>query len=890
MTTAQTPLPLLPFKDEMVSRGFGLLEVKRNDKPVQLPLQRVDLRARVVDRFAVGTMTETFRNTFDEHLEATYVFPLPGGGVVHDFEMHVAGRVVRGVVEERAEARRQYAQAMLEGKRAAILEKERDDVFTVQVGNIPANEEVKIVISWSERLPYFDNGTTELRLPLVVAPRYIPGTPTDRGAVGTGTEADTDLVPDASRITPPRLADGFDPKTGLSIEVELNDGNLADLGCSQHATRLKLDGGKVTVSLAREDERLNRDFILRWRVATDKIETRLWVTHVGEQAYGALSIVPPKREGFLGMPRDVVFVLDRSGSMEGSKMVSASRACAMLMVTLGPRDRYAVQIFDDHVDWLDPSSGKATPACARPFAMADEAGIEKGEKFLRTVTARGGTEIDHALGEALRAIDGRDEGAGRSPIIVLLTDGQIGDEGRVLKRIQREVGDNRVFTVGIDTAVNEGFLKRLATLAGGTSTFVTPGDHLEDALRSVGREIGAPLVTDVKVTGDCIVADGTVPAHIPDLFAGRASVAYLQLKSVGEVRVWGRHADGNPLEIAVTPEVVEMPAISQLWARGRVLELEDRYRVEPAHQAELKSQIIAISKAHRILTRFTAFVTVDDEVVNADGKRRKVTHLVEMPAEWEMGARGGAMPPMPMAAPSVRASMHGPFAPRGSTYSAPPPKKRARLGEAIDAASAPDNATSMDMHEYPSTPAYRRSARNVSRYERDEFDDGDAELQEMLTYIPVRESSFRLEDLREASTGVPVVDDIDFLPEIAESVEISPDHEALWKALDELSKAIEAALVNLKAGKRPSATTLDKARKAVAKALAALDDADRLTLLQRFMRTAALELVAALAATDVEVASLVPLFEGHVKALETAEAETRRVVGGPPQAFWESSI
>ena len=844
MTIANTPLPLLPFKDETVSRGFGLLEVKHKNEQLQLPLQRVDLRARVVDRFALGTMTETFRNTFDEALEATYVFPLPGGGVVHDFEMHVAGRVVRGVVEERAEARRQYEQAMQEGKRAALLEKERDDVFTVQVGNIPPKEEVKIVISWSERLPYFDNGTIELRLPLVVAPRYIPGTPLDRDSVGTGTEVDTDVVPDASRITPPRLAEGFDPKTGLSIEVELGDGNLTDLACSQHATRLHLDGGKATVSLAREGERLNRDFILRWRVATDKIEARLWVTRNGDQAYGALSIVPPKREGFLGLPRDVVFVLDRSGSMQGSKMVSAARACTILLATLGPRDRYAVQIFDNEVSWFDPSSGKPTSVCAHPFAFADEAGLEKGEKFLRNVEARGGTEIDLALGEALKALDGRGDGAGRSPIIVLVTDGEIGDEGRVLKRIQTELGDTRVFTVGVDTAVNEGFLKRLASLAGGTSTFVTPGDHLEEALRAVGREIGTPLFTDVRVAGQGL----ETYERVPDLFAGRASVTYLQLNEVGEVVVVGSNADGQRIRIKVSTEVVEMPAIAQLWARGRVVDLEDRFRLHPEQQAELKSQIVAISKTHRILTRFTAFVVVDDEVVNTDGKRRAVTQAVEMPAEWEMDMSTGAVPPMALGAPPMPMPMR--------SQKASPPGGRSRGGRY--------DVSGYDVSSYDFGACF---AGGGSRRDRD---------------VPCGHS----EELFSSSANRSKPD-----PEKADVRKKAPPHVvAVWEALDKLREAVEAALADLKAGRRPSADTIDTARKALAKALAALDRADRLNLLQRFMRTGALELVAALAATDVEVLSLVGLFERHAKTLEDARAETHRLVEKSPPDFWESTI
>src|SRR6185369_795553 len=163
----------LDLLDDERLRALGTLTVERAAKKVSLPLQKVDIQARVVDRVAQVTLTEVFKNPYTDHLEAVYIFPLPGGSAVSDFEMRVGERVIKGVVKERGQARVEYQQALQDGKRAALLEQERDDVFTMQVGNIPPQEEITVVLTYSERLPFFESGTTELRLPLVVAPRYI---------------------------------------------------------------------------------------------------------------------------------------------------------------------------------------------------------------------------------------------------------------------------------------------------------------------------------------------------------------------------------------------------------------------------------------------------------------------------------------------------------------------------------------------------------------------------------------------------------------------------------------------------------------------------------------------------------------------------------------------
>ncbi|MBM3466002.1 MAG: VWA domain-containing protein, partial [Armatimonadetes bacterium] len=555
------------------------------------------------------------------------------------------------------------------GRRAALLEKERDDVFTASVGNLPPGEEVKLVIKWSERLPFFEDGTTEVRLPMVVAPRYIPGIALDRAGVGTGIEEDTDAVPDASRITPPRLAPGLDPKVSLSIAVEVLGGGLEDMRCSQHATRLSVGQDAVKISLARENERLNRDFVLRWRLAEDRLTTRLVASEEDGAAYGMLSLIPPARDGFLGVARDVVFVVDRSGSMSGPKMGSAARACDLLLSSLTPGDRFAVQAFDDQYEWLEDNGQR--------FFHADEAGLEKGQKYLRGIDARGGTELDGAMHQAIAAIAGRVSEEIRTPVIVLLTDGQIGDESRVLQRIQKDLGDARVFTVGIDTAVNEAFLKRLASLGGGTSAFVAPGEALEEALRVVAREIGTPLVVDIKVADVDAGVEVVAPQPIPDLFAGRAASVYLKMARPGRVRVTGTRTDGGAFDVTVAATRVEVPALAQLWAKARVADLEDRFRLHTGNESDLKREIIEIAVKHSLLTRFTAFVVVDrEEIVNPTGRTRQVTQAVEMPDQWEMEL--GAPAPMQAFAAPPGMAMPAPMLAMAPGPCLPPPLARAK--------------------------------------------------------------------------------------------------------------------------------------------------------------------------------------------------------------------
>jgi len=321
MVEAEGARVALPEEDA----GLGALSTERGN----LPLDRVDIRADITGLTSRVELTQDFLNAFDEPLEATYVFPLPDRGAVTGMRMTADGREVIAELQERGAARQAYDEAVSSGRRASIAEEERPDVFTMRVGNIQPGERVSVAITVVLPLVYAD-GEATFRLPLVVAPRYIPGAPLPGAAVGDGHADDTDAVPDASRITPPVLLPGFPNPVGLSIDVGIDPAGLtlAEVRSSLHPVQTA--DGRIRVL---PGERLNRDFVLRLRYGGDDVTDSLALVPDtggagGEEGTYRLTVLPPVSAA-PPRPRDVVLVLDRSGSMRGWKMVAARRAAAM---------------------------------------------------------------------------------------------------------------------------------------------------------------------------------------------------------------------------------------------------------------------------------------------------------------------------------------------------------------------------------------------------------------------------------------------------------------------------------------------------------------------------------------------------------------------------------
>lgn len=683
--------PMKPVEADRIGRttgdaGLGALRTERGN----LPLERLDVRAEVTGLVGRVVLTTGFVNTHDTALEATYVFPLPDRAAVTGMKMTAGDRTVEAELQERAQARQTYDDAIASGRRASIVEEERPDVFTMRVGNVPAGERVTVELSLVGPL-VFEDGAATFRFPLVVAPRYVPGTPLPGPPVGDGHAEDTDVVPDASRISPPVLLPGFPNPVRLSIGVEVDPAGLelGEVRSSLHA--VVTEGNTVSV---RPGERVDRDFVLRlaYRGDSSAVVCVPDADDSGEGTY-QLTVLPPEPTSPV-RPRDVVLLLDRSGSMSGWKMVAARRAAARIVDTLTADDTFSVITFDDRLERPETLGSGLVAATDRHRFRAVE--------HLAAVQARGGTEMSGPLREGLTLLSEAAEG--RDPVLVLVTDGQVGNEDQLLRDIAPVLGRTRVHAVGIDSAVNAGFLGRLAAAGAGRCELVESEDRLDEAMTHIQRRIGAPVITDVVLS-----PSSGLPKLPTAIYPGVPLVALGRYTGAAPeaFTVRGRTREGGEWQETVAVRRHTSPAVRAQWARAALRDLEDRYATG---DRAVETTIVRTSLEFGVLCRFTAFVAVDERVVS-DGEVHRVVQPVEQPAGWEVRAPRPPMPSFAAAAPAFAAPAPfgapppAPFLPQsvaGGAPGGPPPAAPKRMrtrGRGVEALPLPVADDPVDLRE-----------------------------------------------------------------------------------------------------------------------------------------------------------------------------------------------
>ncbi len=636
-----------------------------------VPLLGTDIKVQVSGLIARYAVTHRFRNPTARWTEAIYTYPLPPDSAVDRLRMTVGGRVTEGVIKERAEARRLYTAAKSMGRRASLVEQQRPNIFTTAVANLGPGEEVTVAIEFQERLAFRD-GQFTLRLPLVVGPRYIPGQAHPVNfAGGAGWARDTDVVPDASKITPPlREADagkGNPVTLQVAIAAGFDIGKVTSPGHDITVTRP--EDGRAVVRLNGDAVPADRDFVLRWAPAEAGAGPQagfFWEKTAGD-TYGLLMLMPPVSGGAgLALPRparDVTFVLDTSGSMKGVSLTQAKEALAMALDRLTLADRFRVIRFASGYSDLTPL----------PVA-ADAAAVARAQVYVRGLQAEGGTEIVNAVTAALAGVHGPAEDTGqgtrsRLKQIVLITDGAIGDEDRLLSLINGRIGDARLFTVGIGSAPN-GFLMTRAARAGrGSYTFIQAAGEIKERMAELFLKLERPALTDVALTWPQggVHSVEVWPRPLPDLYAGEPLVALMKLNGAGpEMKVSGR-LGGRFWEQSVTiTGGAPAPGVASLWGREKIRQLMANMRTASLHlepkdadaaRVEIRREIVDTALALGLVSKFTSLVAVDLETAPSRPAGTPLAAAqvpVNLPAGWDRGGLEGT-PAAPV--PSLQKTM-----------------------------------------------------------------------------------------------------------------------------------------------------------------------------------------------------------------------------------------
>jgi len=591
--------------------GEEVVEAVRLGTDIDMVVSGLTVRTRV---------TQAFRNNTSHWVEAVYVYPLPDDGGVDTLKMVVGDKVIVGEIKKKAEAQAIYDAAKAQGKKAALVEQGRPNMFTNSVANVGPGETVLVQIEYQAPVTV-SGGDYSLRAPLVVAPRY--------------TSPRAAPAPDAAApLVDPRVRGKINPVT---ITVHLRAGfALADVASATHALDVRNERGGKVITLAGGQSPADRDFVLTWRAAPLAAPAvGLFHEKVAGGDYILAQVTPPiaARPG-PPAPRDIVFVIDNSGSMGGESMRQAKASLAYGLAHLKPGDRFNVVRFDDSLTVLFPS-----------VVAADAANVAKAKRYVAGLDADGGTEMIPAMAAALK--DDQANDTGRLRQVVFLTDGAIGDEQRLFDTITAGRGRSRVFMVGIGSAPNTYLMSRAAELGRGTFTHIGSTDGVETAMRELFDKLENPVATNLTATFEGTTAD-LAPAVLPDLYRGEPVTVAAKVAGMrGVLRISGM-IDGKPWETRVALKDAEAgTGISKLWARRKITDAEVARSLSQISEEEADARVLKLGLDHQLVTSQTSLVAVDKTPSRPAGAPLARADLpLNLPAGWDFDTLfGGARQP-----------------------------------------------------------------------------------------------------------------------------------------------------------------------------------------------------------------------------------------------------
>ncbi|MBN1961005.1 MAG: VWA domain-containing protein [Deltaproteobacteria bacterium] len=613
--TLPQPKGVLKGEDKTLSPYFVVKS--DGDETERLPLKETSAAVNIAGVIAQVKVRQVFENAGDRPIEAIYVFPGSTRAAVHGMRMRIGERTIEAKIEQKVKARAEYEQAKRQGKRASLLEQERPNVFTMNVANIMPRDLIEVELDYSELLVP-DNAIYEFVYPTVVGPRF-----------GGGADPQKDKW-----IANPYLTEGQKEPYKFSLKVHLETGiPLKEINSPSH--KLNVDyrsPASADVGLA-EAGGGNKDFVLRYRLAGNKIETGVLIYENDDERFFLLMLEPPVRPTNSQIPsREYIFLLDVSGSMRGFPLNTTKELMRHLLGALRPSDYFNVVLFAGASAVMNPQGSLA----------ATRNNINQAMTMIDRQRGGGGTQLLAGL-QAAYGVPKRRSDIARS--VVVVTDGYVGVEGKAFKIVHDRLNEANLFAFGIGSSVNRGLIETMARAGLGEPFVVLRPDAAAEQAAKLQEYIQFPVLTSISVQANGIDAREMAPMKIPDLFARRPLIVFGKLagSSSGSLEVRGISGNGKRLRqhIAVSSSAnkPENSALRYLWARKWVEMLDDQMAMNPA--PEIEAAITDLGLSYNLLTSFTSFIAIDSEVVNRSGITEKVNQPLPLPEGVSNSAVGG---------------------------------------------------------------------------------------------------------------------------------------------------------------------------------------------------------------------------------------------------------
>lgn len=592
------------------------------------PTLATDVEIKVNGLLARVQVSQTFTNPTDSWQEGIYVFPLPETAAVDHLQMKIGERIIIGEIKRKAEAKKIYEAAKASGKRATLLEQQRPNIFTSSVANIAPGDSITITIEYQQMVTQVEDEFS-LRFPMVVAPRYIPGKIVNKieevsEVNSTGWAMNTDQVPDASEITPPVVIGATDHNP-INLSVSLAAGFPVEHVTSRYheIENIEMNDGTRNIALMGA-VKADHDFELVWQAKSQFTpQAALFKQRKDNQDYAMVMLMPPKQMNTETINREMIFIVDTSGSMDGTSMIQARSALLYGLDQLRPQDSFNIIRFSDDLESMFEQAQQAT-----------ETNLDIARDFVNWLRATGGTEMAPALKLALTS-EKQTNGIRQ---IMFLTDGSVGNEDELFNLIKQHLGTSRLFTVGIGSAPNSHFMRRAAEYGRGSHSYIGAESEVRQKMQDLFTKLAHPAVTDITFD----LPAGTVleqwPRVIPDLYLGEPLLVTLRADDLPDNITIKGMLGTTEWETDVALHIgAESDLVSTFWARRKIESLMDDYRTQ-GQSENIKNAIVNVALTHHLVSKFTSLVAVEKTPVRPKEEDLKSKTIASnMPAGWKMG-------------------------------------------------------------------------------------------------------------------------------------------------------------------------------------------------------------------------------------------------------------